>query len=114
MRLRKLENEVQAIRGDIAAAIAAQEQLNAQLRPVLDKVADLLRQRNTAPASASPVKTPEHPIRIYGQQISRIESRLRGIEQRLERVSGQVAGILDSRIWKTLVRGASLMLKIRR
>ena len=101
------------MRQDIASAITAQEQLHGQLSLAVEKLSELLRQRtlpNTAPGSARP----SDPERNFGLQLGRLESRMRGAEQRLERVTGQVTGILESRIWKTLVRGSGFLLKLVR
>ena len=113
LRIHKLEAEVGGLRQDIAGAIAAQEQLHGQLTLAIEKLSELLRQRALSNAPASAVRPPE-PERNYGLQLGRLESRMRGVEQRLERVTGQVAGILESRIWKTLVKGSGFLLKIVR
>ncbi len=110
-RLRRLEAEVAAIRQDIAAAIAAQEQLHAQLKPAVEKLEQLLRQRSAA--AIPPATSAADPAKNSSQQIGRLESRVRAIEQRLERVAGQVSGILESRIWRTLVKGGSIFLRLR-
>jgi|HubBroStandDraft_6_1064221.scaffolds.fasta_scaffold555445_1 hypothetical protein len=113
LRIQKLEAEVGGLRQDIAGAIAAQEQLHGQLSIAIEKLSELLRQRTLPNAPASPARPPE-PERNYGLQLGRLESRMRGVEQRLERVTGQVAGILESRIWKTLVKGSGFLLKLVR
>ena len=112
LRLQKLEAEVGSLRGDIASAIAAQEQLHGQLSLAVEKLSELLRQRSLG-TPAAPTRPPE-PDRHFGLQVGRLESRVRNLEQRLERVTGQVTGILESRIWKTLVRGSGFLLKFVR
>jgi len=114
-RIQKLEAEVAALRQDIAAAIAAQEQLNAQLRPAVEKLTELLRQKNTQPVPVATVtRVVDDSGKNLGQQVGRLESRIRSVEQRVERLAGQVTGILESRIWKTLVKGGSFFLKFGR
>jgi len=113
LRIHKLEAEVGGLRQDIAGAIAAQEQLHGQLSLAIEKLSELLRQRTLPNVPASPARPPE-PERNYGLQQGRLESRMRSVEQRLERVTGQVAGILESRIWRTLVKGSSFLLKLVR
>lgn len=113
LRIQKIEAEVGGLRQDIAGAIAAQEQLHGQLSLAIEKLSELLRQRTLSNTSASPARPPE-PERNYGLQLGRLESRMRSVEQRLERVTGQVAGILESRIWRTLVKGSSFLLKLVR
>jgi predicted nucleic acid-binding Zn-ribbon protein len=112
VRVRKVEEELAAIRSDIAAAIAGQEQLQAQLRPTLEKLSELLRQRSL-PGSSVPSNS-DDAVKNFDQKAARLESRLRGVEQRLERVAGQVAGILDSRIWRTLMKGGGFLMRFRR
>ena len=113
LRIQKLEAEVGGLREDIAGAIAAQEQLHGQLALAIEKLSELLRQRALPNVPASPARPPE-PERNYGLQLGRLESRMRSVEQRLERVTGQVAGILESRIWKTLVKGSGFLLRFVR
>jgi|SRR5215471_13783201 len=111
LRIHRLEAEVGGLRQDIASAIAAQEQLHGQLSLAVEKLSELLRQR--ALPNAPPPRPPE-PERNFGLQLGRLEARMRSAEQRLERVTGQVAGILESRIWRTLVKGSGFLLKFVR
>jgi hypothetical protein len=113
LRIDKLEAEVGGLRQDIAGAIEAQERLHGQLSVAVEKLSELLRQRALPTAPSGPARPPE-PDRNFGLQLGRLESRMRSAEQRLERVTGQVAGILESRIWRTLVRGSSFLLKFVR
>ena len=113
LRIQKLEAEVGGLKQDIAGAIAAQEQLHGQLTLAVEKLSELLRQRALPNAPADQVRPPE-PQRNFGLQLGRLESRMRSVEQRLERVTGQVAGILESRIWRTLVKGSGFLLKFVR
>jgi len=113
LRIQKLEEEVGGLRRDIADALAAQEQLHSQLSVAVEKLSELVRQRAlpTAPASA---ERPAESQRNLGLQVGRLESRMRSVEQRLERVTGQAASILESRIWRTLVKGSGFLLKFVR
>src|SRR5579864_1120912 len=95
LRIQQLESEVGGLRQDIASAIAAQEQLHGQLSLAVEKLSELLRQR-ALPNPSTPTRAPE-PDRNFGLQLGRLESRMRSSEQRLERVTGQVNGILESR-----------------
>jgi uncharacterized coiled-coil protein SlyX len=113
LRIDKLEAEVSGLRQDIAGAIAAQEQLHGQLSLAVEKLSELLRQRTLPNPSSSPARPPD-PERNAGLQLGRLESRMRSVEQRLERLTGQVGGILESRIWKTLVKGSGILLKLVR
>jgi hypothetical protein len=101
-RCRQLEAKVSKLRHDFAAAIASQEQLHAQLTVAIAKLSQISAQR---PATCD---------KNQAIQIGRLESRMRSVEQRVERVNGQVAGILESRIWKTLVKGGSFFLRFIR
>lgn len=114
LRIHKLEAEVGGLREDIAGAIAAQEQLHGQLSLAVEKLSELLRQRTLPYTPPGPAARPPEPERNFGLQLGRLESRMRSVEQRLERLTGQVAGILESRIWKTLVKGSGYLLKLVR
>ena len=111
LRVRQLEVEIGGLRQDLASALAAQEQLHDQLSVAVEKLSELVRQRAGAPANSA---RPPEPERHFGLQLGRLESRMRSVEQRLERVTGQVAGILESRIWRTLVKGSGFLLKFVR
>jgi hypothetical protein len=113
LRIQRLELEVGGLRQDIAAAIEAQEQLHGQLTLAVEKLSELLRQRAVPNLPAGPARPPETD-RNFGLQLGRLESRMRSVEQRLERVTGNVTGILESRIWKTLVKGSGFLLKFVR
>lgn len=113
LRIHKLEAEVGGLRQDIASALAAQEQLHGQLSLAVERLSELLRQRALPNTPTSPARPPE-PERNFGLQLGRLESRMRSAELRLERVTGQVAGILESRIWRTLVKGSGFLLKFVR
>jgi hypothetical protein len=101
-RLSQLETEICKLRQDIAEAIAAQDQLHAQLTLAIEKLTQMPAQRTGTSDKNQAI------------QIGRLESRMRSVEQRVERVNGQVAGILESRIWKTLVKGGSFFLRFIR
>ena|SRR5271167_1233872 len=113
LRIDKLEAEVTGLRQDITGAMAAQEQLHGQLSLAVEKLSEMLRQRALPNPPVSPAR-PLDPERNMGLQLGRLESRMRSVEQRLERLTGQVAGILESRIWKTLVKGSGILLKLIR
>ena len=114
-RIQQLEAEVGGLRQDLASALTAQEQLHTQLSAAVERLSELLRQRNLGPtAAASSTPRAAEPDRHFGLQVGRLESRVRNLEQRLERLTGQVTGILESRIWKTLVKGSGFLLKFVR
>jgi hypothetical protein len=113
LRIQRLEAEVGGLRQDISAAIEAQEQLHGQLTLAVEKLSELLRQRTLPNLPAGPARPPEID-RNFGLQLGRLESRMRSVEQRLERVTGKVTGILESRIWKTLVKGSGFLLRFVR
>jgi type II secretory pathway component PulJ len=113
-RIRELEAEVAALRRDIAEAVAAQDRLHAQLSSAVDKLSELLRQRNLAGAVAPQTRPNAELDKNQAIHISRLETRMRLVENRLERVTGQVTSILESRIWKTLVKGGGALLRLVR
>ena len=114
LRIRGLETEIASLKDDLAAAIAAQDHLNAQLRTALEKLSELLRQRDAVSAARDSRRSTAEPDKNYGLQMTRLEGRVRSLESRIEKLGGQVTGILESRIWKTLVKGGRFFLKFRR
>jgi chromosome segregation ATPase len=113
IRIQKLEAEVGGLRQELADALAAQEHLNGQLSLAVEKLSELLRQRSLPNGSGGSERSQEVQ-RNWGLQLGRLESRMRSVELRLERVTGQVASILESRIWRTLVKGSGFLLKFVR
>lgn len=100
LRLQELEETVASFRSDLRRAIQAQEELQAQLKLAVEELSNVRRNGN-AKARAFETAT----------QIQRIESRLRGFEQRLDRIATQVTGILQSRIWRTLMKGGGILMR---
>ena len=111
-RIAMLEAEVTGLRQDISSALAAQEQLHDRLTVAVEKLSELVRERRLGSPPNS--NRPPDPDRHLGLQLGRLESRMRNVEQRLERVTGQVTAILESRIWRTLVKGSGFLLKFVR
>ena len=89
------------MQADLLAAIRSLEHQQDQLRVMLEELSMTVRGRDRS------------PDRAPDQQLARLESRMRGIEQRTDQTAGQVTGILESRIWRTLVKGAALLLRLR-
>ncbi|PYT19020.1 MAG: hypothetical protein DMG59_01970 [Acidobacteria bacterium] len=105
-RLRQFEETLAEVRGELRTAIRAQEQLQVQLRSAVEELSEALRQRSLN--NGPPV--PERP----NPQVQRLEARIRGVEQRLDRMGEQLASILESRIWRTLVKGGGFLLRFVR
>ena len=89
------------MQADLLAAIHSLEQQQDQLRVMLEDLSATLRARDLSPDRAA------------DRQIARLETRMRGIEQRTDHIAGQLTGILESRIWRTLVKAAALLLRFR-
>jgi chromosome segregation ATPase len=105
-RLRHLEETVAQIRDDLLRAIDAQERLHEQLRLAVDELSKM--------RSGSKIKQEIRAPEGTNLALQRIESRMRGIERRLEQVSEQLSGILESRIWRTLVKGGGFLMRFTR
>ncbi len=105
-RLRRLEETVAQVRGDLLKAIDAQERLHEQLRLAVDELSKI--------RSGSTVRQEFREPEGTSLALLRIESRMRGIEQRLEQVAEQLTGILESRIWRTLVKGGGFLMRFTR
>jgi hypothetical protein len=93
---------VDEMREQLHEAIRAQERLQNQLRAAASESLAIAQQQR------SPVVSPEE------REFQRLESRLRGVEQRLNRTSEQVQAILQSRIWRTLVKVGGVLLRFQR
>src|SRR5215469_13746883 len=102
-RLRRLEETVAQVRGDLLRAIDAQERLYEQLRLAVDELSKI----RCGPKVKPETRAPEG----IGLALQRIESRMRGIERRLDQVAEQLSGILESRIWRTLVKGGGFLMR---
>jgi hypothetical protein len=89
------------MQADLLAAIHSLEQQQDQLRVMLEDLSATLRARDLSPDRAA------------DRQIARLETRMRGIEQRTDHMAGQLTGMLESRIWRTLVKAAALLLRFR-
>jgi hypothetical protein len=94
----QLEQMLARTHGDLADAIRAQQELQVQLRAAIDALSQAARH----PKSNGDSET----------NVQRLESRVRGIEQRLEKTSEQLQGVLQSRIWQTLVKAGSFLLRL--
>lgn len=105
-RLRRLEETVAQVRGDLLRAIDAQERLHEQLRLAVDELSKV----RSEPKIKQEIRVPEGT----SLALQRIESRMRGIERRLEQVAEQLTGILESRIWRTLVKGGGFLMRFTR
>lgn len=105
-RISRLEETVAQLRGDLLRAIDAQERLHQDLRLAVDELSKVrceskVKEEFRAPQGASVA-------------LDRIESRVRGIERRLEQVAQQLTGMLESRIWRTLVKGGGFLMRFTR
>lgn len=96
------EEVLAQMRDDLCEAIRAQEQLQVQLRAAVRELSEALRHQHR-PA------TLERP----DAQLQLLEARIRGVEQRVDRTAEELKGILQSRIWRTLVRTGGFLLRLR-
>jgi DNA repair exonuclease SbcCD ATPase subunit len=95
--------DLDEMREQLSEAIRDQERLQDQLRAAVSELSQAIGQQQRSPA-ASPGE----------RELQRLESRVRGVEQRLNRTSEQVQSILQSRIWRTLVKIGSVLLKFQK
>ena len=94
---------VDEMREQLREAIRAQERLQDQLRAAVSEFSQAIAQQQRS-AAVSP----------GDREFQRLESRLRGVEQRLNRTSEQVQAILQSRIWRTLVKVGGVLLRFQK
>ena len=100
------QTDASQLQADLLAALREQEHLQDQLRIMLEEVSIRLRATDLDPRG-SQTNRPD-------PQIARIEARIRGIEQRTDQMAGQLTGILESRIWRTLVSAGGFFLRFFR
>jgi DNA repair exonuclease SbcCD ATPase subunit len=95
--------DLDELRRQLREAIRAQERLQDQLRTAVSELSQAFaqQQRSTAVAGGD-------------REFQRLESRVRGLEQRLNRTSEQVQAILQSRIWRTMVKMGGVLLRFQR
>ena len=92
-RLAQLGNEVNTTRAELASAREAERLIREDLDAAAGNISAFLDRGNGDPAFA-------------------IESRLRTLENQVAQTAAAVSSIIDSRIWRTLVRGAAAVQKL--
>jgi hypothetical protein len=96
------EEALAQMRDDLRDAIRAQEQLQVQLRAAVKELSEALRNQLRPTALERP-----------DPQLQLLQARIRGVEQRMDRTAEQLKGILQSRIWRTLVGAGGFLLRLR-
>jgi hypothetical protein len=95
--------DLDEMREQLSDAIRAQERLQDQLRAAVSEFSQGIAQQQRS-AAVSP----------GDREFQRLESRVRGLEQRLNRTSEQLQAILQSRIWRTMVKVGGVLLRFQR
>jgi predicted RNase H-like nuclease (RuvC/YqgF family) len=91
------------MRRQLHEAIRAQERLQDELRAAVSDLSQAFAQQQRSTAAAG-----------GDREFRRLESRVRGLEQRLNRTSEQVQAILQSRIWRTMVKVGGVLLRLQK
>jgi len=110
-RLRVLEQEM-------AAAAELQEKLRAELELATNEIEQLAGLRIAAPVPETPsselLDSIAGQVRSLGVSLKALEYRLGSIEQQNAHLATELSNILDSKIWRTLVRGGGALQKLFR
>ncbi len=106
----------QTARNELQVLEAAHEEIQANLEAANRQLADLIETRAgrgvaAPPPDAEAVEELKDLIRAQSAQIKSLEFRARAIEERGAEASYALKSILESRIWRTLVKGGGLLQK---
>lgn len=118
--LEQAEREVATLRAQVQSLEAAQDEIQTNLEAATSQLAALLQTQSqvTAPAPAGqtpPAAALDHLtdlIRSQAAIIKSLEFRLGGMDQRTALIAQSVTGILESRIWRTMVKGGGIIQKL--
>jgi SAM-dependent methyltransferase len=107
-------HELSAARAQVQLLESAQEEIHANLEAANRQLAGLIDSRSGRAASPGPV-TLDHVTDLLKAQaaiVKSLEFRVGGVEQRSAQIAQTVTGILESCIWRTMVKGGGLIQKL--
>ena len=120
-RLQSLDNELEAARDEVARAAALEEEVRHELEAANRELEQLLGVRTAlvpnSPGASSAVsgellENVASALRAHGAAMKALEFRIGSMEQRNAQLAGSVSGILESKIWRTLVRGGGFLQRL--
>ena len=100
---------LQTARNELQVLESAHEEIQANLEAANRQLADLIEGRAGRAVVESSTEELKDLIKAQSAQIKSLEFRARGIEERSAELSHAVKSILDSRIWRTLVKGGGFL-----
>ena len=113
----QLERELSSARAQVQLLESAQEEIHSNLEAANRQLAALIETRSgrnasPEPGTAAAIEDVTDLIRAQAAIVRSLEFRVSGVEQRSAQMVQAVTGILDSRIWRTLVKGGGLIQKL--
>jgi SAM-dependent methyltransferase len=116
-RIGELERELSSARAQVQLLESAQEEIHTNLEAANRQLAALIgtrsgRTASPEPGTAAALEDLTDLIKAQASIVRSLEFRVSGVEQRSAQMVQAVTGILDSRIWRTLVKGGGLIQKL--
>jgi SAM-dependent methyltransferase len=121
-RIAELDRERSAARAQVQLLGSAQDEIQANLEVANRELAALIGTRGLASAQQPLEQTPTAAaldnlvdlIKSQAAIVKSLEFRMGGVEQRSAQIAQSVTGILESRIWRTMVKGGGIIQKLFR
>jgi SAM-dependent methyltransferase len=113
----QVERELGAARAQVQLLESAQEEIQANLEAANRQLAALIETRSgravpPEPATAAALDNVMDLIKAQAAIVKGLEFRVSGAEQRSAQIAQAVTSILDSRIWRTLVKAGGLIQRL--
>ena len=115
-------DKIRVLEGEIAEAVELQEKLHAELELATNEIEQLAGLRlqpsgaaaTNSSASSELLEDMAGQVRSLGGSLKAMEYRLSSIEQQNANLATSLSGIVESKIWRTLVRGGGALQKLLR
>lgn len=107
-------HELSSARAQVQLLESAQEEIHSNLEAANRQLAGLIDTRSGRVASPEPATLDYVTDLIKAQAaiVKSLEFRVGGVEQRSAQIAQTVTGILESRIWRTMVKGGGLIQRL--
>lgn len=107
-------HELSSARAQVQSLESAQEEIHANLEAANRQLAALLDNRSGRAVVREPASLDQVTdlLKAQAAMVKSLEFRVAGVEQRSAHIAQSVTGILESRIWRTMVKGGGLIQKL--
>jgi SAM-dependent methyltransferase len=110
--------KIRVLEEEKAAAAELQEKLHAELELAVNEIEQLAGSRLAPAVAEAPsndlIESVAGQVRSLGVSLKAVNHRLGSIEQQNAHLATGLAGIVDSKIWRTLVRGGGALQRLFR